>query len=446
MNENICAVATPYGMGAIAVIRCSGPNAIELVQQVFQGADLTKKASHTLQHGQIVYQNEIIDEVLCGIFRAPTSFDGENMVEINCHGGILVTEKVLEVLLDIGFRLAERGEFSKRAFLNGKLDLTQAEAIMDLVSAKNEFALKSAEASLRKKTTQLIHRLRERLLDVLAKIEVNIDYPEYEDSVTVTREWILPILNETTEEKEKILETSAISTMAIHGIQTIIVGKPNVGKSSLLNTLLEEDKAIVSSVAGTTRDLVDGTLTIGNLTLHLLDTAGIHQSEDEVEKIGIERTQKKLEQAQLVLLVLDLSRPLDEEDRFLWNLTEKKPRILVANKADLPHQWKIEGQIEISTVSGSGIDELLRRIKEMTKIEQIDVYQEDFLTNERQTRWMKEAHQALKNAKESCMNGVEVDLIEIDLKEAFDALGQITGEATPEELLTALFSKFCLGK
>lgn len=446
MVENICAIATPYGTGAISIIRCSGPQAIDLVNRVFKGKNLKNCKSHTIHYGYIMDGTDIVDEVLCNIFLAPKSFDGENTVEINCHGGIYVTNRVLQVLLNTGFRLAERGEFSKRAFLNQKLDLTQAEAIMDIISANNSLALKSSANSLRSSTSKLIHGFRDKLLDLLAKIEVNIDYPEYEDAVEVTHEFLEPILGELLRDMEVILDNSSISTIAIHGLKTAIVGKPNVGKSSLLNMLLDEDKAIVSSVAGTTRDFVEGSLNIRNITLHLIDTAGIHHSTDDVEAIGIERSKKAIASADLVLLVLDSSRPLEEEDYLLLKITEQKKRVIIANKADLEPSWKMEESIGISTKQGKGLEALADKIYEITNIHRLNIDEGKFLNNQRQVSLMSRAYQSLKNALCAAKEGVDIDLIEIDIKQAFDSLGEITGEAYPDELITALFTKFCLGK
>lgn len=446
MVDNICAIATPYGTGAISIIRCSGPNSIELVNNIFKGKDLTKCKSHTIHYGHIVSNNKIIDEVLCNIFLAPNSFDGENTVEINCHGGVYVTNCVLQLLLRSGFRMAEKGEFSKRAFLNHKLDLTQAEAIMDIISSTNQLALESSTNSLRKKTTELISRFREDILDILAKIEVNIDYPEYDDAITITNEYLLPVIEKLINNMDKILFNSSISTIAIHGIKTAIVGKPNVGKSSLLNMLLDEDKAIVSSIAGTTRDLVEGTLNIKNITLHLIDTAGIRESDDTIEAIGITRSQKAIETADLVLLVLDSSKPLDDMDKELLKLTQNKKRIIIANKMDLSNKLDIEDVIYISAKNKEGLDALAEKIYEVTNLSDFDPKTTDYLNNARQISLMEKANNALKNAKNAIAFGVDVDLIEIDIKEAFDALGEITGEAYPDELITALFTKFCLGK
>ncbi len=446
MVDNICAIATPYGVGAISIIRCSGPQAIDLVNKVFKGKNLNQCKSHTIHYGYIMDHEEIIDEVLCNVFLAPKSFDGENTIEINCHGGIYVTNRILQVLLNAGFRLAEKGEFSKRAFLNKKLDLTQAEAIMDIISSNNSLALKSSSNSLRSSTSKLIHRFREKLLDILAKIEVNIDYPEYEDAVEVTHTYLNPILEDMLQDMNTILDNSSISTIAIHGIKTAIIGKPNVGKSSLLNMLLDEDKAIVSSVAGTTRDFVEGTLNIRNITLHLIDTAGIHQSNDFVESIGIQRSEKTIDLADLILLVLDSSKPLEPEDYRLLELTKNKKRVIIANKADLKSCWQIEDAIYISAVQKEGLEKIADKIYDITNINSLNIDDGQYLNNNRQIALMTKASQAIHNAVEAISNQVDIDLIEIDIKVAFDSLGEITGEAYPEELITALFTKFCLGK
>ena len=446
MVDNICAIATPYGTGAISIIRCSGPNSIELVNNIFKGKDLTKCKTHTIHYGYIMDNDEIVDEVVCNIFKGPKSFDGENTVEINCHGGIFVTNKVLQTLLNNGFRLAENGEFSKRAFLNRRLDLTQAESIMDIISATNTLALKSSNQSLRKSTSNLIKKFRDKLLDILAKIEVNIDYPEYDDTVEVTHTYLRPVLNEMIIDMKQILKNSEISTIAIHGIKTAIVGKPNVGKSSLLNMLLDEEKAIVSSIAGTTRDMVEGTLNLKNITLHLIDTAGIHKSDDYVESIGIKRSQKAIEDADLVLLVLDSSNNLEEEDYKLLELTKGKKRIIIANKNDLNPVWDISDAVYISAKENEGIDKLADKILEVTSINTFESLNGNYLNNNRQISLMNKAYNSLLNANNAIDLQIDIDLIEIDIKSAFDALGEITGEAYPEELITALFTKFCLGK
>ena len=446
MMDNICAIATPYGVGAISIIRCSGPNAIELVNNIFKGKNLTACKSHTIHYGYIMSNDEVIDEVLCNIYKAPNSFDGENCVEINCHGGVYVTNLVLQTLLANGFRLAERGEFSKRAFLNKRLDLTEAESIMDIISANNRLALKSSTNSLRSKTKNMITSFRNEILDILAKIEVNIDYPEYEDAIDMTHNILKPMVEKLIKEMNEILENSKISTILISGIKTAIIGKPNVGKSSLLNMLLDEDKAIVSNIEGTTRDLVEGSLNIGNITLNLVDTAGIRESTDYVEEIGIKRSKKAIEEADLILLVLDSSKELEDQDYELLKLTENKKRIIIANKIDLNSCWSRDDAVLISTTQNKGIEDLIKKIYEITNVLELDVDSDKYLNNNRQVNLMNKALVALNSAYESINNLVDISLIEIDIKEAFDNLGEITGEAYPEELMDALFTKFCLGK
>lgn len=446
MVDNICAPATPYGTAAIGIIRCSGPDAIYLINKIFKGKNLNKVPSHTIHLGYIMDGEEIIDQVVCNVFRGPKSFDGENTVEINCHGGVLVLNKIIQVLLKNGFRLAERGEFSKRAFLNGRLDLTQAEAIMDVIGAQNNIALSASQNALRQSTTKLIRTFRDKLLDVLAKIEVNIDYPEYEDSIEVTHKFLEPILRDMLIDMKEILKNSEISKIAINGIKTAIVGKPNVGKSSLLNMLLDEEKAIVSDIPGTTRDFVEGSLNVGNITLHLVDTAGIRESIDEIEKIGIERSSKAIAEADLVFLVLDVSKTLDEVDEKLLDLTSNKPRIIISNKADKLPLWNIDGMVLISAKEKTGLKELSNKLLEVTNVENLNVDEGRFLANERQINLMNNAYKALKQALNACEVGMDIDLIEIDIKQAFDDLGAITGDSIPEELITALFTKFCLGK
>ena len=445
MQDNICAIATPYGVGAISIIRCSGPDAIKYVNNIFKGKDLTKVKSHTINYGYIVDKDTIIDEVLCNVYLAPNSFDGENMVEINCHGGVFVTNKVLTLLLNSGFRMAERGEFSKRAFLNKKLDLTQAEAIMDIISANTDIALNASNNSLRKSTLKLITKFRDSLLDIIAKIEVNIDYPEYDDAVVITNEYLKPVIDTMLKDMKKILKNSEISTVAIHGVKTAIVGKPNVGKSSLLNLLLEEDKAIVSDIAGTTRDIVEGNVVLGNVTLNLLDTAGIHEASG-IEAIGINKSEKAIKDADLILLVLDSSKPLDQDDYKLLDLTKDKKRIIIANKKDLKPSWNDNEALYISTFEDDAIDILQDKILEITKINELTNLDGEYLNNARQVSLLNKAYNSLLEAEKGINFGKDIELIEIDIKDAFDYLGEITGESNPEELITALFTKFCLGK
>ena len=446
-KDAICAIATPYGVGSISVIRTSGEDALVLVNKVFKGKNLTKVKPNTIHYGYIMDDTEVVDEVMVSVFHAPKSFTGENSIEISCHGGIYNTNKVLETLLKNGFRMAEPGEFSKRAFLNGKMDLTQAEAIMDVISSSNDLALKASLHSLRKGTTILVENMRQKLLSLIASIEVNIDYPEYDDAIVMTDEIIKPILVELIKEMKNVLEHSKIGVQAVHGIKTAIVGRPNVGKSSLLNMLLEEEKAIVTDIAGTTRDLIEGSLNIGNVTLNLIDTAGIRHATDLVEQIGIERSKKAIEEAELVLLVLDASQSLTEEDLELLKLTEDKKRIVIFNKNDLDNKIALDiNNISISAKNQNGLKELEEELLRVTKINEFNVHDNNYLSNTRHVAKMQEALKALESALTGCELNVDVDMIEIDIKDAWNYLGEIIGQTSSDLLLNELFSKFCLGK
>ncbi len=445
--DNICAIATPYGVGAISIIRTSGPDAIKLVNEVFKGKDLTKVDGHTLNYGYIMDKDIIVDEILASVFIAPNSFSGENSVELNCHGGIFTTNKVLEVLLKNGFRLANPGEFSTRAYLNKKMDLTQAEAVMDIISSNNMNALKSANLSLRKSTKKLIDSLRADILNIIAQIEVNIDYPEYDDAVVMTNEILIPATKEVITKIEIIEKNSEISKVAIHGISCAIIGKPNVGKSSILNMLLDEDKAIVSPFAGTTRDIVEGDITIGGITLHLIDTAGIRDSDNYVEQIGIEKSKKAINNAELILLVFDNSKYLDKDDLELLELTKNKKRIIIVNKIDLNKELDLSFKyIPFSTINKTGIELFIDELINITKVNEFVVEDQNYLSNTRHLANLSKAKTSLLNALNASLYNMDVDLIEIDLKQAFNILGEITGEAYQDELIDALFSKFCLGK
>lgn len=446
-DDSICAIATAYGVGSISVIRCSGQDCLALADSVFKGRSLIKAKPNTIKYGYIMDGDDIVDEVLVSVFHGPHSFTGENSCEISCHGGIYNTNRVLEVLLKNGFRLAEPGEFSKRAFLNGRIDLTQAESIMDIISSSNEVALKAGIRSLRKGTSNMISQMQEELLSLIASIEVNIDYPEYDDAVVMTDEIILPVLNQMITKMENILEHSKIGVMAVHGIKTAIIGRPNVGKSSLLNMLLDEDKAIVTDIAGTTRDVIEGSLTIGNVTLKLVDTAGIRKATDEVERIGIERSKAALNEAELVLLVLDGTSKLTDEDRELLELTKNKSRLIVVNKSDLSKQIDLnEDYISISAKNHIGINELEQRLLDITKLKDFNVNDNNYLSNTRHIAKVDEALASLRSAKEACLAHIEVDMIEIDIKNAWTLLGDIIGRNSSDLLLNELFSKFCLGK
>ncbi len=443
--DNICAIATPYGKGAIAVIRCSGPNSIDLVNNIFKGKDLTKVKGNIIVYGHIIKDNELIDEVMVSVFRSPRSYDGENSCEINCHGGVYITNLVLETLLNSGFRMAEPGEFTKRAFLNHKMDLTQAESVMDVVNAESKLAVKSSLNALSSNLYNLISSLREEILNILAQIEVNIDYPEYDDAIEVTHEYLIPKISDIKKKMENILANSQVSRIIINGIKTAIVGKPNVGKSTILNMLLGENKAIVSDIAGTTRDIVEGQVRLGDISLNLLDTAGIRDDSDYIESIGIKKAKETIEEADLILLVLDLSRELTTDDFKLLDLVKDKKYILIANKSDLEPKWQREDVLIISAKNNLGLVELQKKIYDVLKINEFNATNPS-LNNIRQKQLMESSLKSLTEALNSCYNLVDISLIEIDIKEAFDKLGEIIGQAYPEELITALFTKFCLGK
>lgn len=441
-KDTIAAISTANQDGAISIVRLSGDEAIDIVNQLFT-ADLSKKASHTINYGTIIDPNshEAIDEVLVSIFRAPKTFTREDIVEINCHGGRFVTRKVLSLVLSCGARLAQPGEFTQRAFLNGRIDLTQAEAINDLINAKNNTNLKVAIKGVKGSIRKMLDPLIQELLDIIANIEVNIDYPEYDDVEQLTNERVLPMAKAWSEKIKAILGKSESSQMLKEGIRTAIIGKPNVGKSSLLNALLEEEKAIVTDIAGTTRDLVEGSIQLGHVALNLIDTAGIRETEDVVEKIGIDRSLKAIENAQLVLMVLDASRPLDEQDEELLKLTENKTRILVYNKSDLV---SVSEGIAISAKDHE-LKPLIHEIERLFE-KHLIAAEEPALNNERQIALMSHALQSMNQAIHSLEDGMELDLVTIDLQDSYTSLKEILGEVSRDNLLDTLFSNFCLGK
>ena len=332
MNDTIVAISTALGVGAISIVRLSGTEAIEIVNNCFKGKDLTKVKSHTINYGHIVDQDEIIDEVLVSIMKAPRTYTAEDVVEINCHGGIISTKRILETMLTHGARLAEPGEFTKRAFLNGRIDLVKSEAVMDIIDSKSEEANKLALSQLSGSTSNMIKKFREKLKQLLASIEVNIDYPEYYDIEVVTKEQISKAISEMKKELEKVIKESKNSTLIKEGIKTVIVGRPNVGKSSILNKLLEQEKAIVTDIAGTTRDIVEGEIYLDGILLNIIDTAGIRSTDDIVEKIGVEKSLSMIDDADLVIVVLNNNEKLTKEDEEILDKTKDKQRIIVINK------------------------------------------------------------------------------------------------------------------
>lgn len=442
MFENtIAAISTSLQDGAISIIRLSGDKAIEITQKIFDRHIINAK-SHTIHYGFIIDADKNpVDEVLISIFRAPKTYTREDIVEINCHGGTFITRKILSMVLSAGADLAKPGEFTQRAFYHGRIDLSQAEAVQDMIEASNNTAASMAIHGIKGSVKKLLQPLIDDLMDIIAQIEVNIDYPEYEDVEQLTTNDLLPKTNDWLDKIDHILARVQTGQMLKKGIDTIIVGKPNVGKSSLLNALLEEDKAIVTDIAGTTRDLVEGQIHIGSVQLNLIDTAGIRESNDKIEQIGIEKSQEKLKDAKLVLLVFDGSKELDEEDKQLLELTKDKMRLIIYNKLDKTSPDK-DG-IWISAAN----KEIQPLIDALENLYHEDLLKEDpLLSNERQIGLLNQAKEDMLRAKEAMDMMVEPDLIEIDIQAAHDHLKEILGEVHREDLLDTLFSKFCLGK
>lgn len=444
MNDDIIvAIATSRLEAAISIIRLSGKGCIAFVQQFFTGK-IMDKASHTITYGFIKDQDEKVDEVLVNIYRGHRTFTGEEMVEINCHGGIFITQKVLNLCLKMGARMAEHGEFSKRAFLNGRIDLSQAEAISDLISAKNDYASQLALRGIQGNISHFIEDLKEDLIQIITQIEVNIDYPEYEDVEELTAESLLPKSIQLQEKMNHIIDSSKNVHLLKDGISTVIIGKPNVGKSSLLNALLDEDKAIVTDIAGTTRDIVEGTIRLDHIVLNMIDTAGIRDTDDVVENIGVHKSKELVHKADLVLLVLDGSQPLTQEDYELLELSKDTQRIVVINKKDQGEIKDIDG-IAISA-KNHDIEPLIQKIKAMFELGQITSSQDDILANARQIQLLEKTNQSLKNAIQAMQEYVPTDLIVTDLYESWESLKEILGERAKEDLLDELFKRFCIGK
>lgn len=441
LNDTIAAISTALSEGAISIVRVSGDDAIEIVNQCCS-IDLTKSPSHTIRYAtfQDPHTHEILDEVLISVFKAPKTYTREDLVEINCHGGVYITRKILSILFACGARLANPGEFTQRAFLNGRIDLTQAEAVNDMIRANSSTNAKMAISGIRGSVKKLLDPLIEDLLNIIAVIEVNIDYPEYDDVEMLTNERVLPMSLSWLNQINEILKKSESGQLLKAGIKTAIVGKPNVGKSSLLNALLEEDKAIVSDIAGTTRDLVEGHIQLGQIHLILIDTAGIRDTLDTVEKIGIERSKKAIEEAELVIVVLDATSEIDEQDQLLLDMTADKKRIIVYNKSDLAEK---EG-LSISAAKGE-LDDLIHEIESYYEQELISI-QNPILNNERQIGCLMKARNSMNAAIESLENGIELDMVTIDLQDAYTQLKEILGEVSRDDLLDTLFSNFCLGK
>ena len=449
-SDTIAAIATSMGRSAVNIIKISGPESISIVSKIFT-KDLSKLEPNTINYGFIKEDNELIDEVLVSLFTSPNSQTGEDIVEINTHGGISVTNKVLELVLSNGARLAEPGEFLKRAFLNGKKDLIEAEAISDLINAKTEEARKMSLKGLSGELSKKIKTLRNKILNIIANIEVNIDYPEYEDAIIYTNELLKTNINEIQSDLEKLVKESEKGTLLNNGINVGIVGKPNVGKSSLLNLLINEDKAIVTDIEGTTRDIVEGNITINGVTLNLIDTAGIRETNNVVEKLGVEKSKDIINKSDLIIALFDISRPFTLEDESILSNIKDKKSIIILNKTDLPtkidlNKFTSYSVIKTSVKENIGKEELLSIIKELFSLNEIETGDFTYLSNARRISLIKEALKLCLEIKYQNEQNTPVDLIQIDLQNLWEKLGEITGDAYKDELLDEIFSKFCLGK
>lgn len=458
--DTIAAISTPMGEGAIAIVRLSGDEAVAITDKLFRapsGKPLSSMASHTIHYGHLLdpETGSVVEEVMVSLMKAPKTFTREDVVEINCHGGLVSVNRVLELVLRSGARMAEPGEFTKRAFLNGRVDLSQAEAVIDLIRAKTDRAMDVALGQMEGRLSRLIGSLRQALLDTLAQVEVNIDYPEYDD----VEEMTLPVLIEkctwVESEIDKLIRTSGQGKILREGLSTAIIGRPNVGKSSLLNSLLQENKAIVTDIAGTTRDIIEEYVNVRGVPLKLVDTAGIRETEDIVERIGVERSRKVLKEADLILLVLNSSEELAEEDIRLFEAVRGMDVIIVANKTDLPQKLdfeKVREQAEgarlvtTSLTRDEGVDELEEAIASMFFEGHTGSQDMTYVSNARHVSLLHSARQSVRDAIDGAEAGVPVDIVQIDVTRAWEILGEIIGDTVQDSLINELFSQFCLGK
>ncbi|MBR6133499.1 MAG: tRNA uridine-5-carboxymethylaminomethyl(34) synthesis GTPase MnmE [Bacilli bacterium] len=454
MNDTICAISTAQGVGAIAIIRVSGEEAITNVNKIFKGKDLTTVPTHTIHYGHIIDENnKEVEEVLVSVMRAPKTFTTEDVVEINTHGGIASTNKVLELLLSNGCRLAEPGEFTKRAFLNGRIDLLESEAIMDMINAKTNTQVELAMNQISGKVSNLINKLRDDMIQIISNINVNIDYPEYDDVEIITNDVLIPKITSLKEQIEKILKESKNGRIIKEGIKTSIIGKPNVGKSSLLNALLDEEKAIVTDIAGTTRDIVEGQISINGIILNMIDTAGIRDTNDVIESIGVEKSIKIMNESDLILFVINNNEPLDEDLNKLLKELENKTYIIIINKIDLESKIDINKLhvdksriINMSIKNNIGIEELKNKIIELFNLSQIENEDPTYLSNARSIGILTNCLNSIKEVEKGLKENQPIDMIELDIKNIWEELGRINGTTYEEELLDEMFSRFCLGK
>lgn len=458
--DTIAAISTPMGEGAIAIVRLSGDEAVQIADRIFRspnGKRLIEEKTHTIHYGHLMdpKTTETVEEVMVSLMKAPKTFTREDVVEINCHGGLVAVNRVLALVLKEGARLAEPGEFTKRAFLNGRIDLSQSEAVMDLIRAKTDRAMNVALSQMEGKLSKLVGELRQALIETLAQVEVNIDYPEYDD----VEEMTIPVMKKNCtwvrNEIDKLLQTSAQGKILREGLSTVIIGRPNVGKSSLLNSLVQENKAIVTDIAGTTRDIIEEYVNVRGVPLRLVDTAGIRETEDIVERIGVERSRQVLKEADLILFVLNYGEELTEEDRRLFEAIEGMDAIVVVNKTDLPAKMDLEevkeiaGNRELVTTSllqEEGVIELEEAIANLFFTGSIEAEDMTYVSNARHIALLHQAKELIEDALMAADSGVPVDMIQIDVTRSWEVLGEIVGDTVQESLINQLFSQFCLGK
>ncbi|MFA9556246.1 tRNA uridine-5-carboxymethylaminomethyl(34) synthesis GTPase MnmE [Evansella sp. AB-rgal1] len=455
--DTISAISTPMGEGAIAIVRVSGEKAVEISDLIYKGkTSLREVESHTINYGYIVDPDsgEKIEEVMVSVLLAPRTFTRENMVEINCHGGIVSVNRILQLVINAGARLAEPGEFTKRAFLNGRIDLSQAEGVMDLIRAKTDRAMNVAMAQVEGKLSKRIQKLRQALLETVAHVEVNIDYPEY-DAEEMTLEILKEKAQFVKDDIDKLLQTAQQGKILRDGLATVIIGRPNVGKSSLLNSLVHENKAIVTEIAGTTRDVIEEYVNVRGVPLRLLDTAGIRETEDIVEKIGVERSRKVISDAELVLLVLNNNEALSDSDEELFTISEGRDRIVIINKTDLPQEINMgrvkaligtDPLVTTSLLKDEGVEELEEAIKTLFFQGGLEASDLTYVSNSRHIALLNQAKKSVNDALEAIDYNMPVDMIQIDITKTWELLGEVIGDSVHESLIDQLFSQFCLGK
>ena len=455
-TDTIAAIATAMTNSGIGIIRVSGSDSIDIVDKIFvsvKGKKLTTVNSHTIHYGSIVYNGEIIDEVLVSVMKAPHSYTKENVVEINCHGGVVVINKILEIVCENGARIAEPGEFTKRAFLNGRIDLSQAEAVIDIINSKNEYALSNSVRQLRGSISEKIKTIREKILDEISFIETALDDPEHISLEGYTKK-LEGVVDESMKELKKLIDTSNNGKVVVEGIKTVILGKPNAGKSSFLNALIGEERAIVTDIEGTTRDSLEENINIDGLSLKIIDTAGIRDTVDIVEQIGVKRAKDLAKEADLIIFIVDSSKDLDDNDYEIMKLIKEKKYIVLLNKSDLNSRVEIEtlneldksNIITVSAKNNEGIDLFEDRVKEMFLNGEINFNDEIFVTNARQKESIINAYSSLKLVKKSIEDNMPEDFYSIDLLNTYEELGKVIGEALEDDLVNNIFSKFCMGK